>query len=44
MWVQYDADRRVLLPRWVVAALDAASRSREDDLGHFANLDRCEAA
>src|SRR5580700_9026372 len=35
MRMEHDADRRVFLPRRVVTAFDAASRSREDDLGHM---------
>jgi hypothetical protein len=35
MRMQHDADRRVLLPRRMVTAFDAAAGSREDDLGHF---------
>src|SRR5271155_3496513 len=34
MWMQHDANRRVFLPRLVVTALDAASGSGKNDLGH----------
>jgi hypothetical protein len=38
--MKHDADRGVLLPRRVVAALDASGGASEDDFGHlFSDLD-----
>ena len=38
--VQHDGDRRVLLPRRMVAALDASGRTSENNLRHAFDLDR----